>query len=203
MSLEEKLIVLDERITARFQKIVDWGYKRFGADKYDWAGRASDASGITLFGEGVYLAIDGVTNHNPNMLFGAGAAFLGLQLFYGARERVKSQRKFEEEFLEDNGAPLPPRYNALRPVMCTIFPSVIAGVASSVSAPVSYAFYCGIAAVLFTEAASYFRSTTMYPPKKKKTLADAWDWAKEKLAIRKPAMQEASVHYCAPVEVER
>lgn len=193
MTLTDKLLALDERITGRFQKITDWGYKRLGWDEYDFAGRAYEASGILFFGEGVYFGIDSVINRRLTILFDAGIAMFGMSLFYDARKRVKMQREFEEKFLENNGAPLPPRYNPVRPAAYTASPLIITGMADSFSAPTSYAFYCSAAAVLFTGAASYFRNTTMHPPKKKKTFSDALDWAKEKLTIARPVVQEVKV----------
>ncbi len=193
MTFQDKLLALDERITGQFQKVTNWGYKRLGWDKYDFAGLSYDTAGISLFGEGVYLAIDGLTNRSPNLLFGTSVAFLGLHLFYDARKRVKMQREFEEEFIEHNDAPLPPRYNPVRPAAYTISPAIVMGMASSFSAPTSYAFYCSAAAILFTGVASYFRNTTMYPPKKKKTLADALLWAREKMTIQQPTPNEVKV----------
>ena len=100
----------------------------------------------------------------------------------------------EEADLEKRGAATIPNSNPIRPFFFLGAPLVCFTVfAGGAPPPFSYGGICLGLYALFGGAAAYFRDTTMYPPKKKKTLTNAWNWTKEKMALRRPAVQGVNV----------
>ncbi len=181
---------IDNLILNQFEKVNQWSHKKFGKTKYDLAQYCDDlCSGVTI-GGGTYIGIMGYLAQNTSTM-GVGALLniLGAGFFSYTRKRNQTEQEVELEYVEQSGASPALRLNCLRPIFLLtgeyfVYRGVLClnGFNGSGDEELikligqeNYSLLGGLGMSasglvwLFNTASDYFRSCTMFPPKKQKS----------------------------------
>ncbi len=191
MSLESLLTKVDESIWKQYEKVTNWAYQNYGWSKYDLMKTSGMVQGISIFGVGVYLVMDGF-NHSPisglEVAAGISLSIAGIAISNYSHKQSKQLEQSEMDLACD-GAATKPKFGIWNPLAILLYSSIGLGIhytSNSTYLPQDYVgireeyqnivtaieiLYLGniFSAVSF----DYFSSQLPKPPKAKKSVWQA------------------------------